>query len=410
MSDSLSKKYKPTSSVGRPTLQAIVVVLGLLGCLATWGRTIADGSFALLNAAMADEHYTLPGTSHRPLRVYSGIPPLDYLARVLVLFFWEAIDGSHPKTSAAGIYMAGQMAPVIVTQYLDALRRGHGVSCLRPSLWWFVFASCAIGASGAAWLLVGLASSPTLSASALPALQDASLVGSPRAAALVLPATYLSFAGSMVVMALPAPRWVSYDFRQWAVVLWNLFPLGLSAIVHGGDLLWNAVRPPAPARKPDGEAEAHLGVVRWLGVSSAALGFAMHVAVAAVSVSAALFPALFAKGYAEALNPLELAVPPLKVEPAVTPGDGIWSFVVWDQVFGFSFMLLFFLAQLENAMRLNPEFLGRFSWAKASVLGLLSCFVVGPGATVAAVSLLRDHVLFYGKGSRSAKKTQNGKA
>jgi hypothetical protein len=350
-----------------------------------------------------DGEYTLPGTKYTLRDSFCGIGPLDYLARVLVVFFWEAIDGSHPKTSAAGIYMAGQMAPVIVAQYLDGLRKGNGASALKPSLWWFIFAAAAIGCSGAAWGLVSLATSRLFSSSiGLDALQDASLVSSPRAAALLLPATYVSFIGSMVLMSLPSPSLVSNNFRQWAIVVWNLFPLMLSAIVHGGGSLLNAVLPTA---RRESDKEAHLRVVRWLGAGSVALGFAMHVAVTAVSLSAALFPAIFAAGYAEALHPMSLAVPPISVEQSKTPGDGIWGFVVWDQVFGFSFVMLLFLAELRNAMRFSDQ-LGAFSWAKMSIICLLSSFVIGPGATIMTVSWLRDDIL-YGlgrKGMRSGKK------
>ncbi|KAI0132726.1 hypothetical protein BJ170DRAFT_615118 [Xylariales sp. AK1849] len=299
--------------------------------------------------------------------------------------------------------MAGQMAPVIVVQYLDGLRKGNGSSTLRISVWWFVFAAAAIAASGAVWGVVSLATSSLLSSSiGLNALQEASLPYSPRAAALVLPATYVNFIGSMILMSLPVPSIASSNFRQWAIIAWNLFPIGISAVVHVAEPLWNAM---FPAACHDSGHAAHLRVVRYSGAGAIALGFAVHAGVTAVSLSAALFPALFSPGYAELLHPLSLAVPPFAVEQAQSPGDGVWSFVVWDQVFGFSFVMLLFLAQLQNAMRFSDRF-GSFSWAKMCAISLLSSFLIGPGVTIVAISWLRDEIL-YGV---DKKETRNGKA
>ncbi|RYP50672.1 hypothetical protein DL769_010921 [Monosporascus sp. CRB-8-3] len=111
---------------------------------------------------------------------------------------------------------------------------------------------------------------------------------------------------------------------------------------------------------------------------------------------------MFAPGYAEKLHPLNLAVPPLAIEKAETPGDGIWSFIVWDQVFGFSFMMLVFLAQLRNAMRASGQLHESLGWAKMSAICLLSSFPVGPGTTVMGVSWARDYVL-YGQDKKAAR-------
>lgn len=390
-----------SSSIGGPALKTVFVGLGLLGLAATWGRMLADGSFTLIQEVLGGDG-SLPGSDFKLRSSFCGIGPLDNLARTLVVFFWEAIDGSHPKTSAAGIYMAGQMLPVIVVQYLDGLRKGNGASTLKISIWWFIFASAAIGASGAVWGIVSLATSPLLSSSiSLSALQDASLPYSPRATALLLPGTYVSFLGSMIIMSLPVPSVVSSNFRQWAIIVWNLFPLGISAAVHVAEPLWNVLSP-ALHREP-GHA-AHLRVVRYSALGAMFLGFAAHVGVTAVSLSAALFPALFAPGYAELLHPLSLAVPPIAVEKAKSPGDGIWSFVVWDQVFGFSFVMLLFLAQLQNAMRFSNRF-GSLSWARISVISLVASFLIGPGVTIVAISWLRDELLYGADkaGSRNGK-------
>ncbi|RYP73828.1 hypothetical protein DL771_003406 [Monosporascus sp. 5C6A] len=95
-----------SSSVGGPALKAVFCALGFLGFLATWSRTIAHSSLALMQESLKGE-LILPSTEHALRDSFSGMAPLDYIARTLVVFVLEAIDGSHPRTSAAGIYMAG---------------------------------------------------------------------------------------------------------------------------------------------------------------------------------------------------------------------------------------------------------------------------------------------------------------
>lgn len=396
-------------------LKGAFYLLGILGTLVTWGRVLADGSVALLQASLEDPNYLLPGTKH-PLRpTFTGIPPLDYLLRTLVVFFWEAVDGSHPKNSAAGIYFGAQLFPVIVTLYLDSQRQGNKPSLLRPSLWFLSFSAAAIGCSGAAWALLYTAASPTVSSTVpLAALQQASLVASPATAGLLLPAAVVGYALPLVLMGLPSPALVSNQFQQWAIVAWNAFPLLLLAAVRVGEPLvtmsaWFRRRSaPSSPSSVQTAAPQHLRTVRWLGAGAVAVGFAMHIAVAAVSFAAALFPAMFADGYAEALHPLELAIPPVGITPAQGVGDGIWGFMVWDQVAGFTIVLLVMLAQLRTAvLQTQTAQVGEvgsggykeFSWTLGALGALVISLVMGPGTAVMVVSWARDEMLYGVKAS-----------
>lgn len=128
-------------AVDSQSVRTILYVLGLLGTLGTWGRAAADGSLVhLFNALHGADEYILPGANAALRKSFTGIFwPIDYLLNVLVIFFWEAVDGSHPAASAIGIYFLGQLFPILVAFYMDSLRAGHGlaVSLIRlivPSL------------------------------------------------------------------------------------------------------------------------------------------------------------------------------------------------------------------------------------------------------------------------------------
>lgn len=120
------------------SIRIILYVLGLLGTIGTWGRTAADGTAAHLFQALhgADE-YILPGTKTALRKSFTGIRwPIDYQLGILVIFFWEAVDGSHPATSAIGIYFLGQLFPIIVAFYVDGSRArpGFGANLIKSNV------------------------------------------------------------------------------------------------------------------------------------------------------------------------------------------------------------------------------------------------------------------------------------
>lgn len=110
-------------------MRTVLYVLGLLGTFGTWGRAAADGTLVHLFYALhgADE-YILPGAKAALRKSFTGVYwPVDYLLDVLVIFFWEAVDGSHPATSAIGIYFLGQLFPILMAFYMDNFRAGQGL-------------------------------------------------------------------------------------------------------------------------------------------------------------------------------------------------------------------------------------------------------------------------------------------
>lgn len=377
------------------TLKLTFWGLGVIGTALTWGRTIADGTVGHLQEILNVSH-TLPGSNSALRDSFTGILPLDYLLRTLVVFFWEAVDGSHPAVTATGVYFAGQLFPIIVAIYLDGLRHGNGSSLVKPSVWFLIFGAAAIGSSGAAWALAYTAAeggSPTTSTLlSVDALRRASRVDSPRRAGLLLPATFLGYVVPLILMGLPSPAIVSNGFQQWAIVLWNTFPILMTIIVAVGHQVLDITLASSTSTTSSISSAAHLRVARWLSVVSIAVGFALHISVAAVSVSAALFPALFHASHAAQLSPWTLLSPPISLAGGSTVGDGIRGFMYWDQIVGFSLVQLVFLAQLRNALRFSS--LQHLGWTHLAATSVFLSLVAGPGTAVMALSWARDEILF----------------
>lgn len=110
-----------------PRLKAALYVLAALGLYGTWGRTILDGTLERLLTALRHGHlHIMSGTNEPLLTSITGIYwPVDCLLDILILFFWEAADGSHPSTTLVALYFAGQHLCIVVLLYIDSLRSGN---------------------------------------------------------------------------------------------------------------------------------------------------------------------------------------------------------------------------------------------------------------------------------------------
>lgn len=94
----------------------MLYTFAFLGFYNTWGRSVIDGTLALLFRALQDSRtYSLPGINSLVKMTITGIWwPFDYLLHVLNVFFWQAIDGFHPSTS-----VIGNLFPWPVFQYTN---------------------------------------------------------------------------------------------------------------------------------------------------------------------------------------------------------------------------------------------------------------------------------------------------
>ncbi|KAL8875069.1 MAG: hypothetical protein Q9198_006521 [Flavoplaca austrocitrina] len=367
---------------------------GLLGVIGTWGRASLDGTLVhLFNALHGSQEYVLPGTSSLLRGRFTGIYwPVDYMLKVLVVVFWEAVDGSRPGTSAVGVYFLGQLFPILVAFYLDYCRRGQGFGSrlFVPTLWLLLFQAYAIGCTGFLWALAYTASSPTTSGSmTLNKLQSVSLA-SPQMILSILPALALGYLLPAILMALPSPKLVSNDFQQLAVVFWNVFPL----LVLGFLQIFGTIIPMLtrqPKNRSASSPDNHLRCVRFVSLTSLMLSAALHVAIVAGSISTLLFPALFSPKYVTELGPASLFLPPVSIDRGDSVGAGFRSFFLWDQAAGYPVMIMVMVMQLRTANVSRGVSIG---WAKAIGSAMLISLVAGPGSACLALSWWRDEILF----------------
>ena len=124
------KKTLPPTAMASisPSMRWTLYTLGLIGFYGTWIRSALNGTLSIVFRILHATR-TLPG-SDLPLKSsITGIYwPLDYLLNMLITFFWQAVDGSHPSTTLFSLYFAGQHIAVIVTTYVDSYKSSRAQS------------------------------------------------------------------------------------------------------------------------------------------------------------------------------------------------------------------------------------------------------------------------------------------
>lgn len=417
-STAISMATKPHS------IRAVLYTLGLLGTAGTWGRAAMDGTLVHLFYALhgADE-YILPRTKVALRKGFTGIYwPIDYLLDVLVIFFWEAVDGSHPATSAIGIYFLGQLFPILVAFYVNSFRaaKGSGASLIRfvlflkginysflqhnrPTLWLLSFQMCSLGCAGFAWALAYTASSQTTSRSLSSSRLRTASLAPPQMTLLMLPALVFGYVVPGIAMALPSPGIVTHNSKQLAVAFWNLYPLLVLLILKS----LGAITPIFPSRwnyQSTTSPRAHLQAVRLVNCVSLVMSSTVHIGVSAISISTVLFSTLFHAKHAKDLSPGSITLPPLSITQGTTVGDGVRSFFLWDQAVGYPVMILVMMLELRTAAVAQGL---PISWAKLFGIAVLTSFIAGPGSACLVLSWLRDEMLFgYGEDSGAKHKTR----
>ena len=114
--------------MARPTrpVQATLLLSSILGFYTTWYLFYANGSVTF----MTDIRETagnawLPAKEARLREVYTGYKAIDYQLTVLVLFFWQLIDGSSPHAALHGFHFAGQIVAGWGLMMMEGRRAGN---------------------------------------------------------------------------------------------------------------------------------------------------------------------------------------------------------------------------------------------------------------------------------------------
>ncbi|EON68662.1 hypothetical protein W97_07920 [Coniosporium apollinis CBS 100218] len=380
----MNLRNRKSAGLERLPYDTLKVIFGCLSAAAfyiTWGRSLLDGTLMQILALRGAKTPSVPGTNE-PLRMtFTGIVPVDYWFTIMVLFFWEALDGSHPDTSLTGVYFLGQLVGIWMLVWLEGARAGS----LKTVVSWTVMWACAmqnltLACFGPIFYTLCLA--VRWPGNGAPS-KDALLI---RPLDLrVLPfSVFLGYILPSVSMALPSPGIVSFRTQQAVISVWTFFPVWVGAIHAILSRVAVSLGMAGAARSP----QAHLVNARVLYAITIVVTTVVHVAIVTLSLSTVLFPALYTPSTLAAFAPAHLLFPTASGIVA-SIGEGVLNFMLLDQYIGYGSTLLW-------AAVLHWDSLQRLSVLQVIGAGMISicgCLVCGPASVAVGLVWARDEVV-----------------
>lgn len=188
-----------------------------------------------------------------------------------------------------------------------------------------------------------------------------------------------------VFMALPFPKYVSYETHQFWVAAWQPFPVWAGLLQFAVTSLVQATLGKSTGKRSAGKYDQALGetytFLKYFSVFA-------HVTTIGIILAATLYPNMFAPGLAEQFNYIKVFVP-----STVMPGqqvnqaaEGATLFLQWDRVTAMSAAVIWsatLLVQVQKRVGVPDRGVPLFV---LDLLFRIACY--GPAG--AAVTLLQD--------------------
>ncbi|KAL2802397.1 hypothetical protein BJX63DRAFT_437922 [Aspergillus granulosus] len=355
---------------------------------ATWGISLLDGTLQHMLDHRGADVPLIPGTQE-PLRLhFIGIPPIDYWYTIMVLFFWQAVDGSHPSTSLTGIYFLGQLIGIWTLVYIEGYRIGNeGRTIARTLFWAILMQNLTLACFGPIYFVYHLTSSPTntrhTQQTLLTAARNLKLLPASVLIGYILPSIWI---------AIPSPVAQSYASQQAAIAVWTPFPVWVSLahtiLTIGEVTLFNSASEKIVARSSPAESRdiynSALRAVYLFAIAGCAI---VHIGTVATSLSALLFPTIFGAGYTEYFAPNTLLFPQNSSSVA-SIGAGVLNFMQWDQWIGYTAVLSWVLKSYWSEA---PKSAALFHTVLEAIVAIA---LLGPGGAAVLFVWRRDEIMW----------------
>lgn len=104
-------------------VKVLLLVLSIIGVFGTWILVQRNGALSLLEQIASRK--LLPGTNQPLQKSFTGIKAVDDQLKILVIFFWQVVDGSTPTSSLQSLHFEGQVIAGWVLCMLEGLRDGN---------------------------------------------------------------------------------------------------------------------------------------------------------------------------------------------------------------------------------------------------------------------------------------------
>ena len=212
------------------------------------------------------------------------------------------------------------------------------------------------------------------------------------------------------LVALHSPTYISFHTRQLIIAFWELYPIPLMIFQLILSRWFSSTLPPDKGYKSSAQRNAHaLGGLRYVYISSIALGVVTHIVTLTLSLTSIFFPTIFNPELPNGVNPHAILIgptafvgaSPFTTKPVEDMGKGLWSLLIGNMNISGLATLLWATIQYRNAHE------GRLQWEGWSIpLLKLSALTLVGGWSSAAGALIwaRDEMVLGEAGDSESKK------
>ncbi|KAL1643953.1 hypothetical protein SLS58_004628 [Diplodia intermedia] len=336
---------------------------------------------------------TMPGTDGAvPLtREWTGIAALDRQFTVLLVFFWQLLDGRHPAGTLQAAHFFGQMGAYWTLMQLEAKREGNKRRIIATTLIGLLYQNISVAITIPLWCLAHLL---TLPARPTSSTLTAALSIDPVEARILPWAMTLGYILPSVAMAVPPSQYapnLPAQTQQYLATAWQVFPLwtALSSALILRPIFTSTTtsttNPATTKTKPTTTTPPHLFALLLATIP--------HAATLALSLTAFLLPTLFHAP--TSFHPLAVFLPRYSPPDAapVSLAAGVHRFMQWDEaVSGAASVVWAATVYLRDARTKGGE--GRWGVGGVAARAVGWSVVGGPAAAAVVLVWGRDEVVF----------------
>ncbi|KAL8904281.1 MAG: hypothetical protein Q9207_003377 [Kuettlingeria erythrocarpa] len=369
------------------TVKLVLLSLSGIGTYLTWYLFMNNGAADMMNNIRdPGPHIVLPYTNGALLKEhYTGIGAVDYQLRVMAIFFYNLVDGSHPSACLQAYHFGGQLVAGYALLTLESLRSSNRWRIISfVTVWGFVMQNAAFAVVMPLYCAIHLATSPTVWSR-----KQSDFFVDPLRLKCIPYSMAFGFVLPAALMALPAPSIVSYERKQVFMAIWQAFPIWVGILEELIALLWGSLSGDTVV-----ERTRNRTIDSMRNVYGILLCFALVTRVSAwtISVSSVLFPGIFAPTVVDLLSPSSvfrpLAATPSVKMPSIAAGG--LQFLQYDEMVGSAACVLWSAAlYLSVAKRKSVD-----GWVSMVVKGVVLEALAGPEGFAVAALWARDETIF----------------
>ncbi|KAL8860627.1 MAG: hypothetical protein Q9178_002980 [Gyalolechia marmorata] len=284
-------------------------------------------------------------------RVYTGVGPIDYQLTTLMLFFYNILDGSHPHASLQAYQFVGQLITGWSLLVLESLRESNRGRLISFKLSDF-----------------------------LP--HPAKLQSIPYSITI-------GFVTPTILMALPAPSVISYEKKQLFIAIWQAFPLWVGICQIGIPVLRSLFIDDVTPKRTNTQI---IDSMRRIYATMLVVAVVTRISSWTISISAILFPGIFAPEVGSLLKPSKVFGPAAATPSVKMPSLAAGSFQLlqYDEMIGGTAMVLWSASLYSNAIGSK----GLADWASLAMKGIVILALAGPQGLAVAAVWARDEIIF----------------